>query len=178
MSRIARMFIRRVGAPMFAVPALVVGAEPASADGYARFDDAVVTVSPDCTGTVRAEAAVAPLQIGDRIENGVRVSVQFAADNHDSSCFVVASVSWHNLDTGATGPTSSLAAGPSSSRSARTRTRAKCRSPYRRLAGVLAFVVTGSTHTSRSRHQLMTTVTGVVLRWRTIAGPGGRTTPS
>jgi hypothetical protein len=103
MSRIARTFIRRVGAPMLAGPALVVGAGPASADGYARFDDAVVTVSPDCTGTVSAEAAVAPLQIGDRVENGVRVSVQFAADNHDSSCFVVASVSWHNLDTGATG---------------------------------------------------------------------------
>jgi hypothetical protein len=46
------------------------------------------------------------------------------------------------------------------------------------VAGVLAAVVTGSIHTSRSRHQLMTTVKGVVLWWRTIAGPGGRPTPS
>jgi hypothetical protein len=38
-------------------------------------------------------------------------------------------------------------------------------------ASVLAAVVTGSTHASRSRHQVMTAVKGVVLWWRTIASP-------
>jgi hypothetical protein len=46
---------------------------------------------------------VAPLQQGDRVENGVRVSVRFSSDNHDSSCALTATATWRNLATGASG---------------------------------------------------------------------------
>ncbi len=44
---------------------------------------------------------VAPLQDGDRLNNGVRVAVRFSSGNRDNSCAFTAAATWHNLDTGA-----------------------------------------------------------------------------
>lgn len=49
---------------------------PARAGTFAGLADTPAAVSPTCTGT---EAMVAPLQDGDRLNNGVRVAVRFSS---------------------------------------------------------------------------------------------------
>lgn len=83
--------------------AAVVLASPASAAGYAHFDDTQVTVFPGCSGTTSAEAMVAPLQRGSRVENGVAVAVHFSSDNHTAACALEVETTWHNRDSGASG---------------------------------------------------------------------------
>jgi hypothetical protein len=85
------------------VLAAVVCASPASAAGYAHFDDTQVTVFPGCSGTTSAEAMVAPLQQGNRVENGVAVAVHFSSDNRTAACALDVGTTWRNRDTGASG---------------------------------------------------------------------------
>lgn len=59
--------------------------------------------SPTCAGTVSAEAQVAPVQIGDRVEDGVRVAIHYDAGIYDGSCALTVTAAWANLDTGASG---------------------------------------------------------------------------
>ncbi|MGW5385681.1 hypothetical protein [Nocardia sp. NPDC003963] len=59
-------------------------------------------MAPGCAGTVRAEAAVAPLQNGNR---GVSLTLMFTAEQPDPSCALTGTASWRNVDTGAAGAT-------------------------------------------------------------------------
>ncbi len=93
-----------------AVAALVLGlALPwlapgnANADSYARLDPVPVVASPGCGGTLSADAQVTPLQVGDLVENGVRVAISYDAGVYDGSCSLTVLADWVNLDTGATG---------------------------------------------------------------------------
>ncbi|CAN5138749.1 hypothetical protein BH11ACT6_BH11ACT6_45170 [soil metagenome] len=89
---------------VFAVAAATVGltAAQAAADTYAQLGAVPVVGSPYCTGSASTEALVAPLQEGDRAEDGVRVAVYFTPD-HDVACAVTMTATWRNLDTGASG---------------------------------------------------------------------------
>lgn len=62
-----------------------------------------MVASPTCAGSVSAEAQVAPVQTGDRVENGVRVAISYDAGNYDGSCTLTVTATWTNLDTGAKG---------------------------------------------------------------------------
>ncbi|ANA97149.1 hypothetical protein BB28_04810 [Mycobacteroides chelonae CCUG 47445] len=75
----------------------------ASADGSAEFDDAEVTVSPDCSGVMGASAITSPVQQSDYVGPGIDVRMRFDAFDKDESCFAAATISWRNLDTGASG---------------------------------------------------------------------------
>ena len=55
----------------------------AHAEGFAQLGQVPVVASPTCAGSVSAEAQVTPVQVDDRVEDGVRVGA--------------------NLDTGASG---------------------------------------------------------------------------
>ena len=89
------------------VAGLLIGASaaagPAHADSYAKLDNVAVQPSPTCGGTASAEAQVAPVQIGDRAEDGVRVAVSYDAGVYDGSCALPVTVTWKNLATGAGG---------------------------------------------------------------------------
>ncbi|MFN8087576.1 MAG: hypothetical protein U0R81_01115 [Mycobacterium sp.] len=75
----------------------------ASADSYAQLGPVPVVASPSCGGTVRADAQVTPLQIGDQVENGVRVAISYDAGVYDGSCSLTVTADWVNLGTGASG---------------------------------------------------------------------------
>jgi hypothetical protein len=92
-----------LGATVLAAPGPLFTAGPATAETFARLGETPVTVSSICTGITSAEAMVAPLQEGDRVENGVRVSVRFSSDNHSNCCALTATATWRNLDTGSSG---------------------------------------------------------------------------
>jgi hypothetical protein len=91
----------RVVGALIAAPWLV--AVPAQADASAHLDAVPVVVSPTCGGTVSAEAQVTPVQVDDRVENGIRVAIHYDAGHYDGSCALTVTVHWTNLDTGASG---------------------------------------------------------------------------
>lgn len=98
---------RAVGALLgaLATPWLTPWLSPvtASADSYAQLGPVPVVASPSCGGTVSADAQVTPLQIGDQVENGVRVAISYDAGVYDGSCSLTVTADWINLDTGASG---------------------------------------------------------------------------
>ncbi|MGI5219633.1 hypothetical protein [Nocardia sp. CA-290969] len=97
-----RMLLRPLALAALAASALFPVAAPAGAQTAADFEDARVDVAPGCAGTVRTAVAVAPLPANVL---GVAVAVLFRADRQDPSCVVTPTVSWRNLDSGATGST-------------------------------------------------------------------------
>lgn len=85
----------------------LVGSSPwmasAHADAFAELPRVPVAASPTCGGDVGAEAEVALVQTGDRIENGVRAVIHYDAGVYDGSCALTVTAAWTNLDTGASG---------------------------------------------------------------------------
>ncbi len=75
----------------------------AHADAFAQLGQVPVVASPTCAGTVSADAQVTPVQVGDRVENGVRVAIHYDAGVYDGSCALTVTAAWTNLDTGASG---------------------------------------------------------------------------
>jgi hypothetical protein len=78
-------------------------AATAQAEAFAQLDGVPVVASPTCGGSVSAEAQVAPVQVGDRVEDGVRVAINYDAGIYDGSCALTVTAAWANLDTGASG---------------------------------------------------------------------------
>ena len=62
-----------------------------------------MAVSPTCAGSVSAEASATPVQVDDRLEEGVRVAIHYDAGIYDGSCSLTVTAAWANLDTGASG---------------------------------------------------------------------------
>ena len=75
----------------------------AHADPFAQLDRVPVVASPTCAGNVSAKAQVTPVQVDDRVEDGVRVAIQYDAGIYDGSCAITVTAAWANLDTGASG---------------------------------------------------------------------------
>jgi len=75
----------------------------AHAEGFAQLGAVPVVASPTCAGSVSAEAQVTPVQVADRVENGVRVAIHYDAGSYDGSCALTVTADWTNLDTGASG---------------------------------------------------------------------------
>ena len=75
----------------------------AHAEAFAQLGEVPVVASPTCAGSVSAEAQVTPVQVGDRVENGVRVAIHYDAGIYDGSCALTVTATWANLDTGASG---------------------------------------------------------------------------
>lgn len=75
----------------------------AHAEAFATLGRVPVVASPTCGGSVSAEAQVAPVQIDDRVDDGVRVAIHYDAGVYDGSCALTVSATWANLDTGAAG---------------------------------------------------------------------------
>lgn len=75
----------------------------AHAEGFAQLGQVPVRTSPTCAGSVSAEAQVTPVQIDDRVEEGVRVAIHHDAGVYDGSCALTVTAAWANLDTGASG---------------------------------------------------------------------------
>jgi hypothetical protein len=75
----------------------------AHAEGFAQLSEVPVVASPPCGGTVSAEAQVTPVQVDDRVENGVRVAIRYDAGIYDGSCALTVTAAWANVDTGASG---------------------------------------------------------------------------
>ncbi|OBF38071.1 hypothetical protein A5724_10025 [Mycobacterium sp. ACS1612] len=75
----------------------------AHAEAFAQLDPVPVVASPTCAGNVSAEAQVTPVQVGDRVGNGVRVAIHYDAGSYDGSCALTVTAAWTNLDTGASG---------------------------------------------------------------------------
>ncbi len=78
-------------------------AAAAHADAFAQLGPVPVQPSPACGGKVGAEAQVTPVQIGDRVDDGVRVAIHYDAGVYDGSCALTVTAAWANLDTGASG---------------------------------------------------------------------------
>jgi hypothetical protein len=94
---------RAAGALVVTLAASWIWAATAHADAFAQLDSVPVAPSPACGGTVSAEAQVTPVQVDDRVDNGVRVAINYDAGVYDGSCALTATATWRNLDTGATG---------------------------------------------------------------------------
>lgn len=75
----------------------------ARADPFAQLAPVPVVASPTCGGSVGAEAQVAPVQVGDRVEDGIRVAIRYDAGIYDGSCSLTVTATWTNLDTGSSG---------------------------------------------------------------------------
>jgi hypothetical protein len=75
----------------------------AHAQAASQLDRAPVAASPTCAGSVSAEAQVTPVQVGDHVEDGVRVAIHYDAGIYDGSCALTVTAAWANLDTGASG---------------------------------------------------------------------------
>jgi hypothetical protein len=73
------------------------------AEAFAQLDRVPVVASPTCVGSVSAEAQLTPVQVDDRVENGVRVVINYDAGVYDGSCALTVTAAWVNLDTGASG---------------------------------------------------------------------------
>jgi hypothetical protein len=93
----------RAGALAIALIAPWLSAATAHAEGFALLDEVSVVASPTCAGTVSAEAQVTPVQVDDRVEDGVRVAIHYDAGICDGSCALTVTAAWANLDTGASG---------------------------------------------------------------------------
>ncbi|MGV0838344.1 hypothetical protein [Mycolicibacterium thermoresistibile] len=78
-------------------------ASAAHAEAFDQLDKVPVVASPTCGGDVRAEAQITPVQIADRVEDGVRVAINYDAGIYDGSCALTVTAAWTNLDTGASG---------------------------------------------------------------------------
>ena len=96
-------WFRAAGALAVALAAPWLWLAPAHAEGSAQLDRVPVVASPTCAGTVSAEAQVTPVQVGDRVEDGVRVAIHYDAGLYDGSCALTVTATWANLDTGASG---------------------------------------------------------------------------
>jgi hypothetical protein len=94
---------RRAGALTLALAAPWLSVAAAHAESFARLDPVPVVASPTCAGDVSAEAQVTPVQVSDRVENGVRVAINYDAGIYDGSCELTVTAAWANLDTGAAG---------------------------------------------------------------------------
>lgn len=95
--------LRVVGAFAGTVAAPWLCLAPAHAETFAQLDEVPVAVSPTCAGSISAEAQVTPVQVVDRVENGVRVAIRYDAGIYDGSCELTVTAAWANLDTGASG---------------------------------------------------------------------------
>jgi hypothetical protein len=78
-------------------------AATAHAEAFAQLDRVPVVASSTCAGNVSAEAQVTPVQVDDRVEDGVRVAIHYDAGSYDGSCALTVTADWANLDTGASG---------------------------------------------------------------------------
>ncbi len=94
---------RTAGVLAAALAAPWLWATTAHAEGSAQLDRVPVVASPTCGGSVSAEAQVTPVQVGDRVEDGVRVAIHYDAGVYDGSCSLTVAATWVNLDTGASG---------------------------------------------------------------------------
>lgn len=95
--------LRTAGALAVALAAPLLWALPAQAEPYAHLDRVPVVAAATCGGFVSAEAQITPVQIGDRLENGVRVAINYDAGVYDGSCALTVTADWQNLDTGVAG---------------------------------------------------------------------------
>lgn len=94
---------RATGALAVALTAPWLWLSTAHAEAFAQLGQVPVVASPTCAGSVSAEAQVTPVQVGDRVENGVRVAIHYDAGIYDGSCALTVSAAWENLDTRASG---------------------------------------------------------------------------
>ncbi|MCV7321816.1 hypothetical protein [Mycolicibacterium confluentis] len=94
--RVGGVLAAALTAPLLALPT-------AQADAFAQLESVPVVASPTCGGTVSAEAQATPVQIGNRVDDGVRVAIHYDAGVYDGSCSLTVAAEWRNLDTGATG---------------------------------------------------------------------------
>ncbi|MCT7661332.1 hypothetical protein [Mycobacterium deserti] len=94
---------RAAGALAVALATSSSWAATAYADASAQLARVPVTASPTCAGSVSAEAQVTPVQVADRVENGVRVAIHYDVGSYDGSCALTVTAAWTNLDTGAAG---------------------------------------------------------------------------
>ncbi|KUI31620.1 hypothetical protein AU196_10725 [Mycobacterium sp. IS-1742] len=86
-----------------AIIATWAAAGTAHAEASAQLARVPVVASPSCAGSVSGEAQVAPVQVDDRVEDGVRVAIHYDAGVYDGSCALTVTAAWVNLDTGASG---------------------------------------------------------------------------
>lgn len=91
----------RVVAALLAAPWLL--AAPAQADASAYLGAVPVVASPTCAGTVSADSQVAPVQVDERVDDGIRVAIHYDAGRYDGSCTLTVTATWTNLDTGVSG---------------------------------------------------------------------------
>jgi hypothetical protein len=91
------------GAIAIALTAPWLCAATAHAEAFAQLGQVPVVASQTCAGSVSAEAQLAPVQVDDRVEDGVRVAIHYDAGNYDGSCALTVTAAWANLDTGASG---------------------------------------------------------------------------
>lgn len=75
----------------------------AHAEPFGQLEQVPVVASPTCAGSVSGEAQITPVQVDDRVENGVRVAIHYDAGVYDGSCALTVTAAWVNLDTGASG---------------------------------------------------------------------------
>ncbi|MCV7285754.1 hypothetical protein H7J87_10465 [Mycolicibacterium wolinskyi] len=94
---------RVAGALAVALTVPWLWAATAQAESFAQLDRVPVVAAATCAGNVSAEAQVTPVQIGDRVEDGVRVAIHYDAGIYDGSCALTVEATWRNLDTGASG---------------------------------------------------------------------------
>ncbi|MGE2722441.1 hypothetical protein [Mycolicibacterium celeriflavum] len=94
---------RAAGAFALALTAPWLWTATASADASAQLGPVPVSPSPTCGGNVRADAQMVPVQIGGRLDDGVRVAINYDAGIYDGSCVLTVTATWKNLDTGASG---------------------------------------------------------------------------
>jgi hypothetical protein len=94
--RVAGSFVVALAAPWSSMAT-------AHAEAFAQLPPVPVVASPSCAGTVSAEAQVTPVQVGGRVEDGVRVAIHYDAGIYDGSCALTVTAAWANLDTGASG---------------------------------------------------------------------------
>lgn len=94
---------RVAGALAVALTVPWLWAATAQAESFAHLDRVPVVASATCAGSVSAEAQVTPVQIGDRVEDGVRVAIHYDAGIYDGSCSLTVEATWRNLDTDASG---------------------------------------------------------------------------
>jgi hypothetical protein len=94
---------RAAGALAVALTAPWLWAPPVHAEAYAQLGPVPVVASPTCGGSVSAETQVTPVQVEDRVDDGVRVAIHYDAGSYDGSCALTVTAAWANLDTGAVG---------------------------------------------------------------------------
>ena len=94
---------RTAGVLVVALTAPCLLVAPAHAEGFAQLDPIPVVASPTCAGSVSADAQVTPVQVADRVEDGVRVAIRYDAGIYDGSCALTVTAAWANLVTGDSG---------------------------------------------------------------------------